>query len=266
MQTQTINPNCENEQLFFPNKWASGGEIGNLRSVKRAQERGGWGFKVGETLVSEYGGPKRTTYHIAPTDIPEHWGRIESLWGGIDFYDPEHAHEEDGRVVSNDQEADRAALPTSQQEGLIYRGMSWEEYQGALKSGEFRSRGEYNIVDLQEGLTMWSSDPQKASVYANDFAPWQFKATPSRPAVLVALKDPGEEHHVYTVPFVTKREIGLKCTQPTSDISHAFVARPVIIQAGRIEVKNHEGGRMQEGGCASPRVHVRWTLERRRPA
>jgi hypothetical protein len=242
-------------------EWGMGDEIGELRSVQRAQARGGWGFKAGESKpAGGFQGYDRTTYHIAPTDIPASWGKIDRGRGRVEFYDPEHAHEEDGRARPNNQSEWNAAIPDKQEPGTLYRGMSWEEYQNAMKSGQIASKGDWNIGDAQKGLTMWSSDPVQARSYANDFAPWQYKATPTRPAVIAAIRDPGENEHVYTVPN-EPREIGLRNPVPTSEISHVFVGRPVIASSGQMDVRTHEGGGMEEGSGASPSSYVRWSRE-----
>jgi 8-oxo-dGTP pyrophosphatase MutT (NUDIX family)/predicted ABC-type ATPase len=241
-------------------KWTDGGEIGGLRSIQTARQRGGWMFKAGETAPrSRWGAPETTSYHVAPSDIPDHWKSVTKSSGWSQFYDPEHVHEEDGQTIPNNQEEWDAALPEAQEPGVIYRGMSYEEYQNALRSGQFQSKGDWNIGDVQKGLTMWSSDPRQARSYASDFAPWQFKATPSRPAVIVALKDPGEEHHIYTVPN-ERREIGLKGTQPVANVSHIFTGHPAIMSTGMIDVRNRDG-RLEEGGGVSPSSYLRWQRE-----
>ena len=78
-------------------------------------------------------------------------------------------------------------------ENVIYRGMSAEEYRNAMDDGFIQSKGKYNIGDEQKGLTFFSLSPSQAQTYANDFTPAGFKATPDRPAYVVAIKLPDND-------------------------------------------------------------------------
>ena len=97
-----------------------------------------------------------------------------------------------------------------QDDSLMYRGMSWEEWQDIQKTGKIQSKGEYNLGPEQVGLTYFSSDVDNARHYADGFTPVQFKATPDKPAVVVAVKKrPGVK-----VEGTGEHEIGI-----TDDIS-----------------------------------------------
>jgi hypothetical protein len=165
---------------------------------------------------------------------------------------------EDGYVVPNDPDGDEAAIPKAQEPGVIYRGMSWEDYQNGLKSGQFQSRGEYNIGEAQKGLTYWTSEPSMARSYATGFAPWQFMATPNRPAVIVAAHDPGG--HV-GVKGTDPREVGLPGAIPASQVSHVFMGRPSIVTTGQMDVQKSEDGDLREGSSSAPTSYVRWSRE-----
>ncbi len=80
--------------------------------------------------------------------------------------------------------------------GIIYRGMSHEEYEFFLRSGKIESAGDYNIGDQQVGLTYWATDPKTAISYANSFAPPQHKPTFLHPAYVMATKMPQETRRV----------------------------------------------------------------------
>lgn len=69
-------------------------------------------------------------------------------------------------------------------EGMIYRGMSWEEWQSIRKNCEIRSRGEWNIG--QPDLTFFG-DADTALYYATGFAPWMFKPSKQRPGIVIAI-------------------------------------------------------------------------------
>lgn len=245
-------------------EWTGGGDIAALRSVKRAQARGGFKFKATETTPrSKWGAPASTTYSIMPDDIPGGWGKVEKSRGRVEAFDPEFAEEKDGYAVPKDKDADRAALPKTQEPGVIYRGMSWEEYQGALKNGEFKSKGAANIGEAQKGLTLWSSKPSQAASYANDFAGWQDKASPSRPAVMVAIHDPGEDSHVYTVPGA-KEEIGLREAMPMSAVKDVYIGNATIVSSGEMQVKDRDG-QPEEGSSSGGSTYVRWSKQAAAP-
>ena len=67
---------------------------------------------------------------------------------------------------------------------LVYRGMSWEEWQRIRRRGVIESSGTYNIG--QEGLTFFG-DADTAEYYASSFAPLQFKPGKTRPGVIIAI-------------------------------------------------------------------------------
>lgn len=75
--------------------------------------------------------------------------------------------------------------------GLIYRGMSFEEYTNMKLSGLIASKGSYNIGEGQKGLTFFSISPQTAMSYANGFAPWQYAATHNKPGVVIGVDEQG---------------------------------------------------------------------------
>ena len=162
------------------------------------------------------------------------------------FIDPSRAR------VEYDGEYRNTVIPTKgalyiediveQSDGVLYRGMSAEEYRGALEQGYIKSKGDYNIGDEQEGLTFFSTRPSQAQSYANNFTPEGFKATPDRPAYVVAIKKPNK------IDYVTgDTEIGLKGEIPTSAIVDVFEGKPyqfksdVVVQTDFGNTKNVYG-------------------------
>lgn len=162
------------------------------------------------------------------------------------FIDPSRAR------VEYDGEYRNTVIPTKgalyiediveQSDGVLYRGMSAEEYRGALEQGYIKSKGDYNIGDEQEGLTFFSTSPSQAESYANNYTPEGFKATPDRPAYVVAIKKPNK------IDYVTgDTEIGLKGEIPTSAIVDVFEGKPyqfksdVVVQTDFGNTKNVYG-------------------------
>jgi len=162
------------------------------------------------------------------------------------FIDPSRAR------VEYDGEYRNTVIPTKgvlyiediveQSDNVLYRGMSAEEYRGALEQGYIKSKGDYNIGDEQEGLTFFSTRPSQAESYANNYTPEGFKATPDRPAYVVAIKKPNK------IDYVTgDTEIGLKGEIPTSAIVDVFEGKPyqfksdVVVQTDFGNTKNVYG-------------------------
>lgn len=80
--------------------------------------------------------------------------------------------------------------------GIIYRGISHEEYEFFLRTGRIESIGDHNIGNQQKGLTYWATDPRTAESYANGFAPIQHKPTFLHPAYIIATRMPQETRKV----------------------------------------------------------------------
>ena len=111
------------------------------------------------------------------------------------------------------------------QDGVIYRGMSAEEYQNAMRDGYFESRGDYNIGEGQRGLTFFSPNMDTAENYAASFTPFDYLPTPDRPAYVVAIRQPED------VNLDTQGEVGVPGRIPVSEIvdtyrGDVYAARP----------------------------------------
>lgn len=146
------------------------------------------------------------------------------------FIDPDRA------IVEYDGEFSNTITPTQgakyleeiveQNDDVLYRGMSAEEYRGALDQGYIKSQGRYNIGDEQEGLTFFSTNPAQAQSYASNYTPDGFAATPDRPAYVVAVRRPK------TIDYVTgETEMGLRGEIPTSDIVEVYEGRPYMFRS-----------------------------------
>ena len=135
-------------------------------------------------------------------------------------------------------------------ENVIYRGMSAEEYRSAMDDGFIQSKGKYNIGDEQKGLTFFSLSPSQAQTYANDFTPAGFKATPDRPAYVVAIKLPDND---YPIGQVNGSEVGLKGAISTDEIVSVFEGRPYEFSAD-FEIGDDFGRTYMSGSGPTSRV------------
>ena len=135
-------------------------------------------------------------------------------------------------------------------ENVIYRGMSAEEYRNAMDDGFIQSKGKYNIGDEQKGLTFFSLSPSQAQTYANDFTPAGFKATPDRPAYVVAIKLPDND---YPIGQVNGSEVGLKGAISTDEIVSVFEGRPYEFSAD-LTLRDDFGRTFMSGSGPTSRV------------
>ena len=110
-------------------------------------------------------------------------------------------------------------VPPEPQEDVIWRGMSGGEFKNLLREGFLKSKGDYNIGEVQKGLTIFSRDPRMAEMYAHDFAPRDFKATPESSAYVVGIRKPSD-----AVPQAHKRldEFGVRGQIPLEDIIKVY--------------------------------------------
>jgi hypothetical protein len=123
------------------------------------------------------------------------------------------------------QGASRLSEIVEPKEGVIYRGMSAEEYQNAMRDGYFESRGDYNIGEGQRGLTFFSPNMDTAENYAASFTPFDYLPTPDRPAYVVAIRQPDD------VNLDTQGEVGVPGRIPVTEIvdtyrGDVYAARP----------------------------------------
>lgn len=148
-------------------------------------------------------------------------------------------------------------LLVDKESGYLFRGMSWEEWQEAKRTGVIKSLGNYNIGEEQEGLTFFSTDADSAAYYANAFAPWQFGATPDRPAVVIKIKDPGT-----AVPTkgTGEHERGLPGEIKLDQVIAVYEGHPFIMsQPGSVElIPANDKGLVKEGSRSSPSTRVAW--------
>jgi hypothetical protein len=238
----------------------------NSNSIREAAARAAFEFKLGK-VRSGYGAETQEV-HVKPNDVPAHWEMAERGSGARSYFDPKLAEKYD--QIEGKPEWGQSVKPrdigighfeVKSEPGHIYRGMSYEEYQNALRDGYFESKGGFNLGEAQQGLTYFSTDPTQAQSYANGFAPWMYKATPSRPAVIVEVKDPG--NHV-DVPGLgrTTTEVGIRGKVPTSSITRAWLGKPHIVDEGSFDVVRDKYRGTSIGGGASYSASVHWEEEK----
>ena len=131
---------------------------------------------------------------------------------------------------------------------MMYRGMSWEEWEEAKRTGYIQSKGDMNIGDAQSGLTYFSDNTGEASHYASSFAPERYSATPDRPAILVAVpKREGKQ-----VGGTGRSEIGIEGQIPLSEVSRTWEGHPYYSgENGGMSVRQDWGVEGKSLGSAS---------------
>jgi hypothetical protein len=137
--------------------------------------------------------------------------------------------------------------------GVIYRGMSQEEFDNIKKTGKIQSHGEYNM-DGQEHLTYYSKSPSQAQSYSHSFAPTQFKASGHHNAYIVAVKDPGTD---VKITGTGEDEVGIPHPIDAKDILHVHVGRAYSGSPGSYSI--HKGWHgLEESSSTTPQAYVGW--------
>jgi hypothetical protein len=220
-------------------KFTEGGSAGGkiLDTVREHKyfakffERGATVPRVNETT-------KELEFHPKPHPgiVRYHSGR-EDQPHKFSYYDPRYA---ELKTIGEDEPiiARKIAVPKSDvneeiepldDPDTIYRGMSSEEYDNIIKSGEVESKGTHNIGEGQKGLTYWTTDPRMADSYANGFAPAEFKPTFTHPAYVIATKRPNETRKV---AGTDAREVGVaRSVYATRSPASGVAIRTNMIQA-----------------------------------
>ena len=142
------------------------------------------------------------------------------------------------------------SLPDKKSDNIMYRGMSSEEFDQALKTGHFKSKGDYNVQG-QDDLTYWSSRPSQAQNYASSFAPWSFKPTFERPAYVVGVK----RKNVARVDADT--ELGVSGKTPVNDVVEIYKGDVHAITPGRHSIVDDWGTPRISG--TNLESHVTWS-------
>jgi len=78
--------------------------------------------------------------------------------------------DKDGNIINKDYKERNDLLRHKGEKGYIYRGMSAPEFEAGIRTGLFKSKGEYNF-DHQGDVTFFADNPAQAASYASTFTP-----------------------------------------------------------------------------------------------
>lgn len=121
-----------------------------------------------------------------------------------------------------------------QEPGLVYRGMSAEEWNEIQQSGFIRSRGWYNIGKGQKMLTFFGEAGQ-AQYYASGFTPWPFKPSAEYPGIVVAIPEDLTMTSLQS-RHVPAGERAVKGRIPVSEIAQVWAVVPLEIPVVNMEM------------------------------
>jgi len=146
------------------------------------------------------------------------------------------------------------------EDGYMYRGVSYEEWQEIQRTGRIQSRGEYNLGGEQEGMTFFSLDPSQAAHYAGTFQPYQTLPTFNKPAYVVRIKIQPDAITSEMNPAVVGREVAMRRAVSIDEIDMVLEVRPGSITPGRVELTDdilgNGMGQLTTGGRSSPGMQV----------
>lgn len=141
----------------------------------------------------------------------------------------------------------REAVPDDP--SLVYRGMSWEEWQALREACVVRSRGALNID--QEGYTFFGRWPT-AVEYATDYAPLPFRPTAERPGVVVAIPARLSIPHEALPSIVPPGEWAVRGALPASAVAGVWYLVPTTIRRGALDLHVDRRGAISDGYSSTP--------------
>lgn len=193
----------------------------------------------------------------------EEWKQYKSTWRGkVSSYDDDYfdkksdvMHDEKGKAIAYRHNLEpKKEVPNyaedviPNEDGIIHRGMSHDEYHNILKTGKIESKGRYNIGDQQKGLTYFTTKADSAGSYATSFAPNSKKPTPEKGAYIVSIKRPSEDR-IKHVEGTGEHEVGVIGPISSNDI--------VAVYHGKVISHTPETKNKSSYSAASSRFH--WT-------
>ena len=236
-------------------------KLGNeFKSEKQAVSRNEFNFKTEKKQ-----GMYDTVYKIRviPKKIPTEWkNKKDTLDDKNIWYDPTYMKEipfGNGKstvvIPINPEIENQMKLPSGKEKGYLFRGMSYEEFEGIKKNGYIKTEAQYNF-DFQGDMTFFSDEKSTAANYASGFAPWQYAPTIDKPAIMIKVKDPGN-HEKGT----TEGEIGIRGKILDELITEVYVGRPVSMVEGYFEIVDDKYNNNVYRGNASPyKSNVIWEI------
>lgn len=185
----------------------------------------------------------------------------------VSYHDPEladvHDKDEPEEILRGQRVRPKAGLMTDippLDVDAIYRGMSYEEFQNFLETGEIASKGDYNIGDAQNGLTYWTTEVRSAETYANGFAPERFKPTFSKPCYVVAARVPSPAD-IRHVKGVAAHEVGVTRPISSDEVLAAWEGRVYDFRPGSFSLRPDGYGEKPDykmGGGSAASASVVW--------
>jgi len=162
-----------------------------------------------------------------------------------------------GSTAKLDPESGYSDKIPAEEDGNLYRGMSWEEFQFVLRNGFIQSDYSYNFPS-EIGLTYYSEDPTTAGSYGGSFQPYHMQPTFERPGYVIKIKKQLESG-INRERSIGTNEIAVIGSIPIGEILEIYEIRPYQISPGYVEIREVYGetGKVyREGSRMSPSVRV----------
>jgi hypothetical protein len=118
--------------------------------------------------------------------------------------------------------------------GLVYRGMSWEEWMLTRKRCEIRSMGGYNIG--QKNYTFFGA-ADTAAYYASGFTPWIYKPAMGRPGVVIGVEKEDVLHHKDRPDIIPEGEYAIHYGLPARRIQEVYILVAKEVRWGFLELE-----------------------------
>ena len=257
------------DQVEMLSPWRTAAEdptppsIHDIMPGRFSDGNGRWDYRHQETSGDSY---LRHEYGIHPVTSPashsyvDHRGKTHTV-----HYDPaltggqlprpgKWGHEWENPDAVRNKLTDLNPPP-----GMLWRGMSREEYERSRDRGYFESEGGHNF-DSQQGLTFFSTKPEQAENYATWFAPQAHEPTFTHPGYVVGIPDRPDAPRG-AIPGQTEigsTEVGLPGRIPFSEATHHYVGQVSTLRPGMQGVS--EGWRgWEESGGAHPSSTIMWS-------
>lgn len=213
-----------------------------LSSVMRVPEDNGR-YRIDYHSGPEPGQRGIHTWTVSPASYPAvdsyttQYGQDKTL-----YYDPAVIQPRRGDLGHEYEQPPNAQIKdvAPGDQGLLWRGMSHEEYENAKRQGYFESQGGGNIGDDQNGLTLFSTGVRDAGVYAASGAS-QHRAVFGKPAHIVGIP-------MRPWDWELDHEKGIRGRIPFSDVAKHYVGHPYAIKPGKIQVVHDDRGLSVLGG------------------
>lgn len=137
-------------------------------------------------------------------------------------------------------------IEAQSKEHLVYRGMSYPEWEVSKRRGYIQSEGKWNF-DIEKGYTLFGRQIDTAISYAGGFAPFHLAATYEQPGVIIGVS----KEHMEDLPVSGKTDyVGLKKKLPIKDIEVAYALYPEKATKGWLDiVVDNQTGKVREGSA-----------------